>query len=373
MRTNVLIWFLLALVFSIPAISNAQNLLSAPQKIVIDTKRNRLLVSNMNTGDIVQIDSLGNQSFFIENAGFVDGMEIVGDTVYGVGNNRVVRGYNLETKQLVMNITLSGSVNNYLSSMAYDSAGHIFISCPFLNEIYRLRISDHSYWVFAKNNGLNKPNGILLEKEKNRIVTIDDSPSPALIHAISLADSTVSTLMTTNFNRPDGIVRDKYGYYYVGGYYLPGLFMIDPNFSQVPELFFPGSSMVYPTYDISDHSLLITHYDANTWERVPLTTNGTSPVKPLKNFVLHPISPNPFQSSTTIKFELNKHLHARLDVYDTVGSLINTIVNEDKGPGTHSVVWKGNNHSGKQVTAGTYYFRMNVNGVIQTQKGTLIK
>jgi hypothetical protein len=65
----------------------SQNLLNGPQKIVIDTKHNRLLVSNANTGDLIQIDNAGNQSYFIQGADFVDGMEIVGDNVYGIGNN----------------------------------------------------------------------------------------------------------------------------------------------------------------------------------------------------------------------------------------------------------------------------------------------
>lgn len=246
-----------------------QNLLNGPQKIVIDIKRNRLLVSNFDSGDLIQIDSLGNQTYFIQGAGFVDGLEIVGDTVYGVGSNRKIRAYNLVSKELVMDFTIPGSSANYLSSIAYDSAGHLFISCPLLNEIYQMKISDHSYCLFARDNGLNKPNGILLEKEKNRILVIDDSPN-STIHSINLHDSTVSALYPTTFYCPDGITRDKFGNHYIGGYYLQGIYKTDAEFRQAPELFYSGSHFVYPTYDERDHSLLITNYEANTWERIPL-------------------------------------------------------------------------------------------------------
>lgn len=245
-----------------------QNLLNGPQKIVIDTKRNRLLVSNYNSGDIIQIDSIGNQSYFVKGADFIDGIEIVGDTIYGVGSNRKIKAYNLVTQQLVFDITFPGLPSNYLSSITYDSTGHLFISCPLLNEIYRMKIKNLSYWVFAKDNGLNKPNGILLEKEKNRIVVIDDSPN-SKIHAINLADSSVSTLYTTSFNSPDGIIRDKLGNYYIGGYYLQGMYRIDSAFSKI-ELFLKGNSIVYPTYDKKNNSIIVTHYDANTWECVQL-------------------------------------------------------------------------------------------------------
>ncbi len=257
------------LIILLPASGYAQNLLNGPQKIVIDTKRNRLLVSNYNSGDIIQIDSIGNQTYFVQGADFIDGLEIVGDTIYGIGSNRNIKAYNLETKQLVLDFTLPGSPSNYLSSITSDSMGHLFISCPLLNEIYRMNIDNLSYWVFAKDNGLNKPNGILLEKEKNRIVIIDDSPN-SKIHAISLADSSVSTLCITSFNSPDGIIRDKFGNHYIGGYYLQGMFKTNSEFSEVIELFFKGDNIVYPTYDERDHSILVTHYDTNTWERVPL-------------------------------------------------------------------------------------------------------
>jgi DNA-binding beta-propeller fold protein YncE len=264
-----LIGFLLFQVFILPENGNAQNLLNGPQKIAIDAKRNRLLVSNANSGDLVQIDSTGKQDYFVRDADFVDGLEIIGDTVYGIGNNRKIRAYDLISRKLVLDITFPGPPTSYLSSIASDSTGHLFISSPLTNEIYRMEISNHKYWTFAHDNGLIKPNGILLEKEKNRILVIDDSPN-STIHAINLVDSVVTTMYSGTLNSPDGIVRDRYGNHYIGGYYLPGIYKTDAEFSQPIGLFFSGSTIVYPTYDRRDHSLLITHYDANTWERVYL-------------------------------------------------------------------------------------------------------
>ncbi|MEI7726494.1 MAG: FlgD immunoglobulin-like domain containing protein [Bacteroidota bacterium] len=366
-------FMLLSLTCILPFLAPAQTLLSAPQKIVIDAPRNRLLVSNEGTGDIVEIDSVGIQHPFVPGAGFIDGMEIVGDTVYGVCNGRKIKAYNLVTKNLVMNITIPGTTTKYLSSIISDSAGHLFISCPKLNEIYRLNISDQSWWVFAKDNGLNNPNGMLLEKENNRIIVIGDSPSPSSIWAISLTDSTVSTIITTSLNSPDGIVRDKFGYYYTGGYYLPAIYMTDPNFSQPPEAFFPGTSMVYPTYDERDHSLLITHYNSNTWERIPLTTTGISSGKYTDDFTMHPVFPNPFNCSVTIRFELNRYCKTHMEVFNASGKLIAKPVYKENDPGSYFISWDGKNATGDAVEEGMYYFRMTVNGVIQTQKGLMTK
>jgi hypothetical protein len=75
-RGKLILSFILTIIVCIPTICKAQ-LLSGPQKVVIDSERNRYLVSNYNTGSLVQIDSAGNQSYFVQAANFIDGLEIV--------------------------------------------------------------------------------------------------------------------------------------------------------------------------------------------------------------------------------------------------------------------------------------------------------
>jgi|WetSurMetagenome_2_1015567.scaffolds.fasta_scaffold21995_2 hypothetical protein len=367
-KFKIAICFIILTVFLTDTLLQAQNLLDAPQKIVLDARRNRLLVSNYHTGDIVQIDSAGNQSYFVQGAGFVDGLEIVGDTIYGVGNNRVVRAYNLVTKQLVMNITFSGSGSNYLSSITSDSSGHLFISCPALNTIYKLKISDGSYWVFVQNGGLNRPNGILLERDKNRIVVIDDSPGSSIIHAISLLDSTVSTLTTTTFNSPDGIVKDKFGNYYVGGYYLPGIYKFNSSFSQTPVIIFSGTNMVYPTYDYNDHSLLVTYYSSNSWARISLSTGINDPEGRIDDFKLNQNYPNPFNPSTKIKFQIKKNCFVLLKVYDILGKDVATLVNKKLQAGTYEVTFNA-----KEYATGIYFYTLSAGGFVDTKKMLMIK
>jgi hypothetical protein len=370
----IILSLFISIILFFPTICVAQNLLSGPQKIVIDAVRNRYLVSNYYTGDIVQIDSAGNQSYFVQGANFIDGLEIVGDTVYGVGNNRNVRAYDLATKQLVMNLTITGLNTNYLSSITSDSSGHLFISCPRLNIIYKLRISDQSYWVFAEANGLNGPNGILLEKEKNRIVVIDDSPSPSKINAISLADSTVSTLTTTTFTNPDGIERDKNGFYYVGGYYLPGIYKFDPDFSQPPVLFFQGSHIIYPTYNVKNHSLLITYYNANSWGEVFIPPTGIkNQVDFPKEFSLYQNYPNPFNPTTTFRFALPQAGNVSLEIYNSAGQLVRTLVSGSLEAGIHNIQWNATNDAGVRIASGIYLYKLQAGSHVQVKMMILLK
>lgn len=358
---------ILTIIFS-ATLAQAQYL-NGPQKIVIDAKRNRLFVSNGNDGKLVMIDSTGTQKHFIDTAGFIDGLEIVGDTIYGVADKRVIKGYNLITKQLVLYKRLSGGINdNYLSSITSDSAGHLFISCPDLNAIYKFRISDTTCWTFAQGHGLNRPNGILLERDKNRITIIDDSPPPSMIHAISLLDSTVSDLDTTTFNSPDGIVRDKNGFYYVGGYYLSSIYRFTPEFSGSPVPIYSGSHMVYPTYDYSNHTLLITFYNSNNWARISLPVGINDPKEYLQDYRLSQNYPNPFNPSTNIKYNIPSNKFVTLKVFDVMGREIETLVNEKQSAGIYEVTFDGAKYS-----SGMYFYKLETDGFNETKKMLLIK
>lgn len=57
--------------------------------------------------------------------------------------------------------------------------------------------------------------------------------------------------------------------------------------------------------------------------------------------VLYQNYPNPFDSSTTIYFDLKKPGNAKLTVYDLAGKKIETILNEYQQAGEHKFVWSG--------------------------------
>jgi len=50
-------------------------------------------------------------------------------------------------------------------------------------------------------------------------------------------------------------------------YCVMGLILLLIFIQPSPDLL---TTMVYPIYEEKSHSILVTHYDANTWERIPL-------------------------------------------------------------------------------------------------------
>lgn len=68
--------------------------------------------------------------------------------------------------------------------------------------------------------------------------------------------------------------------------------------------------------------------------------------------------PNPFQNQTTIAFQLPVATNARIQIYNTAGQLVRTILNRNMPAGHHTVSWDGTNNSGQTVSGGVYFFQL---------------
>jgi len=83
--------------------------------------------------------------------------------------------------------------------------------------------------------------------------------------------------------------------------------------------------------------------------------------------------PNPFNPSTTIQYILPETGHVRISVYDARGSLVNTLLNQNQGAGTQTVVWDGTTEAGNPAVSGVYWVHLQSQGVTQTHKVMLIR
>ena len=67
-------------------------------------------------------------------------------------------------------------------------------------------------------------------------------------------------------------------------------------------------------------------------------------------------SPNPFNPSTTIAFELAKAGRVTLRVYDVSGRLVSTLAAGDMGAGPQEVRWDATRRNGSRVPSGVYFY-----------------
>ncbi|MCP4709891.1 MAG: T9SS type A sorting domain-containing protein, partial [Planctomycetes bacterium] len=68
--------------------------------------------------------------------------------------------------------------------------------------------------------------------------------------------------------------------------------------------------------------------------------------------------PNPFRTSTTIRFNLERTAAVNLAVYDISGKLVKTIIDQILTAGAQAHVWNGRNNNGKEATSGLYLYKL---------------
>jgi hypothetical protein len=75
-------------------------------------------------------------------------------------------------------------------------------------------------------------------------------------------------------------------------------------------------------------------------------------------YVLHPNTPNPFNPTTRLSFDLPSAGRARLDIYDVRGRLVRTLIDGSLPAGPHGVVWDGTTTEGTRAASGMYWSRL---------------
>lgn len=78
--------------------------------------------------------------------------------------------------------------------------------------------------------------------------------------------------------------------------------------------------------------------------------------------------PNPMSGFTAILYGVPKKERVSLKVYNALGQLVRTLVDETKQPGYHKSVWDGKNSEGKKVSAGVYFCEFATSEFRQTRK-----
>jgi hypothetical protein len=78
--------------------------------------------------------------------------------------------------------------------------------------------------------------------------------------------------------------------------------------------------------------------------------------------------PNPFNPSTGIRYQVSGTSEVRLDVFDVLGRKVSTLVNERKAAGSYQV-----NFNAANLASGTYFYRLQAGGFVETKKMVLIK
>lgn len=96
----------------------------------------------------------------------------------------------------------------------------------------------------------------------------------------------------------------------------------------------------------------------------------STPALPLTLYQNHP---NPFNPSTTIRYYLPEGCRVVLEIFDSSGSRIARLVNENQPAGSHAAVWNGFDDQKRGVGTGVYFYRLTAGKQTTSRKMVLIR
>ena len=83
--------------------------------------------------------------------------------------------------------------------------------------------------------------------------------------------------------------------------------------------------------------------------------------------------PNPFNSTTTIDYQLSNFGRVTIIIYDLNGVEVKTLINDDQDANYYKVMWDGINEDGQRVPSGRYVLKMTAPEYSDTITMTLLK
>jgi len=109
----------------------------------------------------------------------------------------------------------------------------------------------------------------------------------------------------------------------------------------------------------------IAEYESNF---ASMTYTSPPATNPVTDYLLYHNYPNPFNPTTTIRYEIPLDGVVTIDIYDILGQRVRTIINEFQKADRYEI-----DFNGIGLASGVYIYRMKVNDFIESKKMVLLK
>jgi len=217
------------LLFALLPIAAFAQTFSSPESVEYDAVNNRWLVGQSGSGAVLVYSPSSStlSNFYTGLPSGPHGIEILGNVLYCCSGGRIF-GIDLTSGTQVFNLNLNASFLNGLTS---DGVNFLFATDFSAKKIYRVNVSASTFNLMATT--VKTPNGIIYDGAHNRCVFVTWGAT-APLQAMSLSDSTISTLRSTSLSNCDGIMRDQQGRWYATSWGSNALNRFDSAFTSNP-------------------------------------------------------------------------------------------------------------------------------------------
>lgn len=91
------------------------------------------------------------------------------------------------------------------------------------------------------------------------------------------------------------------------------------------------------------------------------------------NFLLKQNFPNPFNPGTTIEYDLKNPGPVHLRIYNSLGQIVRTLLDENRPAGKFRIYWDGQDDAGRHLSSGQYYYELKTPRGVDSKRMILLK
>jgi flagellar hook assembly protein FlgD len=93
----------------------------------------------------------------------------------------------------------------------------------------------------------------------------------------------------------------------------------------------------------------------------------------IEGYTLEQNYPNPFNTATIITFQLASSHDVSLKIFNLFGRKVRNLVNERRAAGKHQITWNGRDNLGIPVSSGEYFYKLETEKFVRTNKMLLLR
>jgi len=109
-----------------------------------------------------------------------------------------------------------------------------------------------------------------------------------------------------------------------------------------------------------------------SFEAASAVLSGES-TSPAPTFTIEPNFPNPFNSGTNLRYQLETAGEVKIMIFNNLGQHVRTLLTAPQPAGVHQIHWNGTDDNGETVSSGLYFYQIQTPLHQQTRAMTLMK
>jgi hypothetical protein len=132
--------------------------------------------------------------------------------------------------------------------------------------------------------------------------------------------------------------------------------------------YYATDEVLYDMHIVNEYLLTVSSSQFRVYQCDGLSVTPSQPEIVPYEFALYPCYPNPFNSSTVLRFSLPQTEHTKLVIYDITGREVRILVDEVVDAGVHQVFFDG-----LTLSSGVYFAQLKIGHNVKMEKLVLLK